>query len=236
MKQTAFTLIELLVVIVIIGILATITTATFSNSIEKARNAKMLVELEALYDELERHAIVNQDDPNVLFYGSFSGWSNVSLSLVPSAVMPIWRDAGLTNENSLNQLLKPYTKPGSLIHVFGSSGNSNTSSVDNDFAIIGWGNGFGTFDASKEGVIIVGTPRMRDAIEANLANITEVNFQSAGYITLSQRLFRYLCSPLSVYTILIQGTGTSSYAAMGNEDRGWIYSQGGFTNNPVCPY
>lgn len=42
MKQKAFTLIELLVVIVIIGILATITTATFSNSKEKAVNVKIM--------------------------------------------------------------------------------------------------------------------------------------------------------------------------------------------------
>lgn len=39
-KNQAFTLIELLVVIVIIGILATITTATFSDSVEKVRFAK----------------------------------------------------------------------------------------------------------------------------------------------------------------------------------------------------
>lgn len=40
----AFTLIELLVVIVIIGILATISTATFSGSREKADEAKMIAE------------------------------------------------------------------------------------------------------------------------------------------------------------------------------------------------
>lgn len=39
-KKTAFTLIELLVVIVIIGILATITTATFNNSVDKSHQAK----------------------------------------------------------------------------------------------------------------------------------------------------------------------------------------------------
>lgn len=44
MKNTAFTLIELLVVIVIIGILATVSTATFSGSREKADEAKILAE------------------------------------------------------------------------------------------------------------------------------------------------------------------------------------------------
>lgn len=42
-KNSAFTLIELLVVIVIIGVLATVSTATFQGSIEKAREAKLFV-------------------------------------------------------------------------------------------------------------------------------------------------------------------------------------------------
>lgn len=40
-----FTLIELLVVIVIIGILATVSTATYKGTIEKAEEAKMISEL-----------------------------------------------------------------------------------------------------------------------------------------------------------------------------------------------
>ena len=51
MKQKAFTLIELLVVIVIIGILATISTATFSNYIERSRDVKQL----SLANDLNRN-------------------------------------------------------------------------------------------------------------------------------------------------------------------------------------
>lgn len=63
-KISAFTLIELLVVIVIIGILATISTATFSGSIEKGRKAKLLVEWTNDQKEQEAQCVSQQQENN----------------------------------------------------------------------------------------------------------------------------------------------------------------------------
>lgn len=64
MKQKAFTLIELLVVIVIIGILATISTATFRDNINKARDTQRVSDITNVHKALQAYYIFNGSYPS----------------------------------------------------------------------------------------------------------------------------------------------------------------------------
>lgn len=84
-KIKAFTLIELLVVIVIIGILATVSMATFGGSIEKAREAEVLVELGAIKKSML--AMKSIDGVNVLLgYGNTADGTKTDYCSLSSAV------------------------------------------------------------------------------------------------------------------------------------------------------
>lgn len=231
-KTTAFTLIELLVVIVIIGILATISTATFSNYIKKANNIKMLAELSNYEDAFLSDSLVReaQSDPIAYFYGVHSASAVPQNAFVPGALLGVLRKAGFDvppsdSVFSLQSVFSPYMSDG-YFFVFGSGGNSQSSSEDNDFAIVGWGEGLSTFDLSSSGPIVIGTKRMKDAIEANLSDLESPDEMNSNLL---RSFYYYLCQPNFAYGIIMTGGAVVTW---GTGD----LVGGGFSNNPNCPY
>lgn len=234
-KTTAFTLIELLVVIVIIGILATISTATFSNYIKKANNIKMLAELSNYEDAFLSDSLVREadSDPIAYFYGVHSASAVPQNAFVPGALLGVLRKAGFdvpASDSILNlrSVFSPYMSDGDVF-VFGSGGNSQSSFEDNDFAIVGWGEGLSTFDLSSSGPIVIGTKRMKDAIEANLSDLESPDEMNSNLLRV---LHRYLCQPDFLYGIIISGGYVATFGA---NDSAYL-NGGGFSNNPNCPY
>lgn len=85
MKNKGFTLIELLVVIVIIGILATISTASFREYMNDARESKRITTAKNIYDIIQAEIVLNDGSPTDFDNDSNNNDFNVEFSGLAAA-------------------------------------------------------------------------------------------------------------------------------------------------------
>lgn len=168
MKRRGFTLIELLVVIVIIGILATVSTATFSGAIGKARDAERITTVKQVGDIMKGEGLS-----------------------IPGEHRYFWGGAGFRALLEKNGYTMPAAKKDICYFIVASSndGDPNTNGPiltgggwtsggdNNEFVVLTWGESSSTTNPGSPGVIVTGTPNYVEIVKANSTGLSQNDFR-----------------------------------------------------------
>ena len=170
MKKQAFTLIELLVVIVIIGILATVSTATFSNTIGKARDVERTAAVKQVSQIIEGESLGVSGEQRYFFGGA--GLRSVLEKHgynMPAA------------KNDICYYIFAALNDGfasSLSDVISNQGASalRTGGENNEFLMVTWGEASSTVNSSNAGPIFQGSPGGIQVATNNAGNLSRDDF------------------------------------------------------------
>lgn len=148
-KQNAFTLIELLVVIVIIGILATVSTATFSGNLAKARDAQRVTAVNQMAKLIESNG-VGRD-----YYDWGGNGTNI---YEDDEAKYTYTDVDLKTLFTENGYELPPAE-NNICYLFSLVG-ANNSDRKAAFSVTTWGETTSTANPGTPGLIFAGTPEM----------------------------------------------------------------------------
>lgn len=171
-KKKAFTLIELLVVMVIIGILATISTATFTSSAEKARDVKRQATVRDIA-AIIRASGVGRDNAQ---FSTYTG-PLVRYSYAAADLKKLLEDNGFKGADTDSNICYFY----GYIAQFGTTFESE----DGDFIVATWGESTSTANPGSPGPIYDGTTLAKE-------NFAHSESEDIVYSPIAPELFRKL--------------------------------------------
>lgn len=145
-KKKAFTLIELLVVMVIIGILATISTATFTSSAEKARDVKRQATVRDIAAVIRASGVGRDNAQFSIYQGPSLRYSYNALNL-----KNLLQDNGFKGADTDSNICYFYG------YVDRPRNHNNFASKDGDFIVATWGESTSTANPGSPGPIYDGT-------------------------------------------------------------------------------